>query len=332
MKKYLLLGLACLLCLTGCLAPNQCAQSEADAAAITDADGNALQENDLSDHKHYFIGDTMYRACDPVQHVYVGEPAFTLLQSAQQLTEQIREEDAAALSRYDDAFFKKSDLLVVYLETTSGGNRYGLSRLERDDAGLMHLELTLLVDGDTNDTGNWQIAIPVSKGTLLLGEQIAYRELPYGITTYQPLPGVQYFRAGVGNDEYKHDQTNYYLTSVEDAKKFIKEYLSPHVEEVIAYYETLDDAFFAAHDLLIVPVTEGSGSNRHEVIDLTENEDGGVTLTVLRLIPSAGTCDMAYHQIIVPVEKGLLQRSDDLTTKGVTVELPLTRYIQLPLQ
>ena len=329
MKKYLLLGLACLLCLTGCLAP---AQSETDTVAITDADGNALQENDLSHHKHYFIGDTLYRACDPMQHVYIAEPTMILLQSTQQLTAQIREQDVDALSRYDDDFFAENDLLVLYLETSSGGNRFGLSRLERDDEGIMHLDLTLLVDGATDDVGHWQIAIPVGKGTLQTGEQIAYRELPYGITTYEPLPGVQYFRAGVGTDSDNHDQTNYCLTSVEDAKKFIKEYLSPYDEEVIAYYETLDDAFFAAHDLLIVPVTEGSGSNRHEAISLTQNEYGRPTLTVLRLIPSQGTCDMAYHQIIIPVEKGYLEGSKDLTTEDVTVQLPLVMNVQVPLR
>ena len=252
--------------------------------------------------------------------------------SFQQLTAQIREQDVDALSRYNDDFFAENDLLIVYLETSSGGNRFGLSRLERDDEGIMHLDLTLLVDGATDDVGHWQIAIPVSKGTLQTGEQIAYRELPYGIATYEPLPGVQYFRAGVGTDSDNHDQTNYYLTSVEDAKKFIMEYLSPYDEEVIAYYEALDDAFFAAHDLLIVPVTEGSGSNRHEAISLTQNEYGRPTLTVLRLIPSQGTCDMAYHQIIIPVEKGYLEGSKDLTTEDVTIQLPMVFNGQIPLQ
>ena len=329
MKKYLLLLLACLLCLSSCLAP---AQSETDAAAITDADGNALQESDLSHHKHYFIGDTLYRACDPMQHVYIAEPTMILLQSTQQLTAQIREQDVDALSRYDDDFFEENDLLIVYLETSSGGNRFGLSRLERDDEGIMHLELTLLVDGATEDIGNWQIAIPVDKGMVQTGEKIAYRELPYGIATYEPLPGVQYFRAGMGTDSDNHNQTNYYLTSVENAKKFIKEYLSPYDEEAIAYYEALDDAFFAAHDLLIVPVTEGSGSNRHEAISLTQNEYGRPTLTVLRLIPSVGSCDIAYHQIIIPVEKGYLEGSKDLTTEDVTVQLPRVMNVQVTVK
>ena len=109
-------------------------------------------------------------------------------------------------------------------------------------------------------------------------------------------------------------------------------YLSPYNEEAIAYYEALDDAFFAAHDLLIVPVTEGSGSNRHEAISLTQNEYGRPTLTVLRLIPSSGTCDMAYHQIIIPVEKGYLEGSKNLTTEDVTVQLPRVMNVQVTVK
>lgn len=328
MTKYLLILLALLLCLGGCASP--VAQESSQADTLTDADGAPIAESELPAMTQYVRGEVLYLACAPAPHVYVGEPAFTLLQSAQQLTEQIREEDAAALSRYDDAFFKKSDLLVVYLETTSGGNRYGLSRLERDDAGLMHLELTLLVDGDTEDMGNWLISIPVGKDTLQKGEQIAYRELPFGVTTYAPLPDVQYIRASVGTDDDQHDKAHYYLTSPEDVARYVQ-LLSPYAEQALAYYTALDEAFFAAHDLLVIPITEGSGSNRHEVIELTADE-GGVTVTILHVIPSAGTCDMAYHQIIIPVEKGLLQRNDDLTTDDVTVKLLLTRNMQLPLQ
>lgn len=325
MKKRIAILLALLLLLTGCAT-----QPAKEPDALTDTQGSALPREDLQDQEHYFIGDVMYRACDPIRGAYMYEPLIFLLQSTQELAESIREQDASALSDYDSKFFEKKDLLILYVETGSGGDRFGLSRLARDTEGTMHLELSLLVDGCTDDVGNWQIAIPLDKGTLQKGENIAYRELPDGITSYAPLPDVQYIRESVGDGD-SHDSHLYYLTSPEDAAQFADKYLSPYAEKSFAYYTSLDDTFFATHDLLVIPVTEGSGSNRHEVIDLTKDEDGRVTLTILRIIPSEGTCDMAYHQIIIPVEKGLL-RADNLIAEQVTVDLLTTPKGQIPVK
>ena len=326
MKKRIVILLALLLLLTGCAT-----QPAKEPDSLTDTQGNALPREDLQDQEHYFIGDVMYRTCDHIRGAYMYEPLIFLLQSRQELAENIREEDAPALSRYDSEFFEKHDLLILYVETGSGGDRFGLSRLARDTEGTMHLELSLLVDGCTDDVGNWQIAIPVEKDTLQKGENIAYRELPFGITSYAPLPDVQYIRESVGDSDF-HDSHRYYLTSPEDVAQFADKYLSPYAEKSSAYYDSLDNAFFDTQDLLVIPVTEGSGSNRHEVIDLTKDEDGRVTLTILRIIPPIGTCDMAYHQIIIPVEKGLLQANGDLTTDDVTIKLLLTPSMQISLQ
>jgi len=62
--------------------------------------------------------------------------------------------------------------------------------------------------------------------------------------------------------------------------------------------EQYNDAFFAGHFLVLVTVAEPSGSNRHEVTSITD-DNGVLTIHIDRLIPEIGTADMAGWLIVI---------------------------------
>ncbi len=69
-----------------------------------------------------------------------------------------------------------------------------------------------------------------------------------------------------------------------------------------------DEAFFVDKDLIIVNITEGSGSVSHKVFGIeygTDAETGKRSLTpvIKRNVPEIATDDMAYRQILIAVDK-----------------------------
>lgn len=73
--------------------------------------------------------------------------------------------------------------------------------------------------------------------------------------------------------------------------------------------EAYSNQFFTDRSLLLVLVREGSGSISHEVLSVT-----GDTVTVRRIVPEAGTCDMAEWLLVLELDCAL----DDGST--LTVE------------
>jgi len=91
------------------------------------------------------------------------------------------------------------------------------------------------------------------------------------------------------------------------------------VEELDEYYEELNaanmneldddlvwrltgghynDAFFAENFLVLVTVSEPSGSNRHDLTSLTENNNK-LSINISRFVPEIGTADMAGWLITI---------------------------------
>ena len=64
-----------------------------------------------------------------------------------------------------------------------------------------------------------------------------------------------------------------------------------------------DDAFFEENYLLFVLLEEGSGSIRHEVLGVTQAQDGTLSVSIDRLVPEVGTCDMAQWHIILELRR-----------------------------
>ncbi len=65
-----------------------------------------------------------------------------------------------------------------------------------------------------------------------------------------------------------------------------------------------DAAYFDEQMLVLVLLEEGSGSIRHRVTHVTEN-DGRLLINIDRLLPEVGTCDMAYWHILIEPEAGI---------------------------
>ena len=67
-------------------------------------------------------------------------------------------------------------------------------------------------------------------------------------------------------------------------------------------FKHYDASFFKSYALAVIDFEETSGSNRHEVTD-AKAKDGLLTVTVKRIVPEIGTCDMAHWYILVPIER-----------------------------
>ena len=62
--------------------------------------------------------------------------------------------------------------------------------------------------------------------------------------------------------------------------------------------ERYDDAFFTAYTLVLILIEEGSGSVRHEVTKVVQN-NAVTQITIRRDVPEIGTADMAEWHVFV---------------------------------
>lgn len=68
-------------------------------------------------------------------------------------------------------------------------------------------------------------------------------------------------------------------------------------------YDGYDDAFFAKSYIIAILLEEPSGSIRHKVTAASQYEDGRVGVAVERIVPEAGTDDMAQWHILVETSR-----------------------------
>lgn len=67
--------------------------------------------------------------------------------------------------------------------------------------------------------------------------------------------------------------------------------------------DSYDARYFETGQLILVLLEEGSGSIRHEVRSIERLESGELGISIDRLEPECGTCDMAQWHIIVELNK-----------------------------
>ena len=94
-----------------------------------------------------------------------------------------------------------------------------------------------------------------------------------------------------------------YIESIKDSYYIDGEFLGH--DSLIDAIEKYDASWFSNHKLLVVVLEEGSGSNRHRVAQV-----GGICVTIERLLPQIGTCDMAQWHILIEVDKDVYVNSD----------------------
>ena len=101
----------------------------------------------------------------------------------------------------------------------------------------------------------------------------------------------------------------------------LQHYLSDRREDVPGFdAEKYDAAFFEKQELWILLVEEGSGSNRHRVDGISQTE-GGWQVDLVRLLPEAGTCDMVCWNVILAVEKGVVEENAEISVSVTTEKL-----------
>ncbi len=430
-----------------------------------DSAGKELSPKELAgDIASYTIGDVLYLS-ESIRGAYIYEPRLILLQSRAALDTLFSEKSTPDVyDVYGDDFFEKQDLLLVGIESSSGGTRYEVTNLARDAEGILTLDVTRLLDGDTTDIGFWQITIPLPKNAVAAGEQIRVREIPRTdldlnttvedtVCFSSPLNGLYDEPLAkpfllVGGDEVARFAAWYNLTSqyamwaqntaadtallivpvraefagttyaithalsedeatlhvtvrehrdaegvriADEAYHLIlpltltdkalpaidltyeqdtaplpgaapslytlhvgkygalpkaQPYLCLRSAEELAlllrvsgitpaltingiHFDTTDDAatyavydqaFFAEHDLLLIPRTEGSGSIRHRVLSLARSETG-VVVDIARLSPPVGTADMAYWTFLIPTEKNTMPDQNGVKVRYTTVHI-----------
>lgn len=67
-------------------------------------------------------------------------------------------------------------------------------------------------------------------------------------------------------------------------------------------FSNYNESYFENNILYIAVIVEGSGSIRHNVLDI-EYGDDTMTVTIERLSPDVGTCDMAQWHLLVEVKR-----------------------------
>ena len=86
-----------------------------------------------------------------------------------------------------------------------------------------------------------------------------------------------------------------------------------------------DDAYFEDHILVMVLLEEGSGSVRHKVRSVHVSAGGQCCIYIDRIVPEAGTCDMAEWHILIEPEAGVkIEKESDITVFVDGVD-PLTQ-------
>ena len=82
-----------------------------------------------------------------------------------------------------------------------------------------------------------------------------------------------------------------------------------------------DETFWENYDLIVMTRSEGSGSYRHEVINMIgRKEKTGIRwrVNVRYIMPVIGSCDMAFWTILVEVPKGIMQPEDTVAANYLT--------------
>ena len=76
--------------------------------------------------------------------------------------------------------------------------------------------------------------------------------------------------------------------------------MNPFDEDLIWLFTggQYDDDFFASHFLVLITTAENSGSNRHELTSI-EEDNGVLNIYIDRLLPFVGTMDMAGWLIMI---------------------------------
>ena len=160
------------------------------------------------------------------------------------------------------------------------------------------------------------------------------------VTTRAPAPkegeyafAVESFRVGSSTDDSR-DPKAYILRSPQDVASYFEEYddvyffsalrgMNPgnprDFDRLAAKY---DEAFFRTHQLILVQITEGSGSIGNTVKSVRRTSPHGITVQFERFVPNMLTCDMAYWHFFIELPTQDLQPTDRVQVERTAVKAP----------
>jgi len=147
-----------------------------------------------------------------------------------------------------------------------------------------------------------RIAILLCFGVLLTVSCEKKEQKPQVFINNKEVINVQYIR---NYGHYKDIQNP--IISIISAKSELEQYYETYVKSIfnsnaglfLEKTKIYSDDFFANNYLVVIFLEESSGSITHKVEKIDENGD----VTINRLIPQIGTCDMAEWNIIIELDK-----------------------------
>ncbi len=100
------------------------------------------------------------------------------------------------------------------------------------------------------------------------------------------------------------------IISTEDALKTYNENTTLGInEDFVKATEKYTEEFFTKNLLFIAHLEEGSGSNTHKVSKVINTGDK-TNVYIETITPEVGTCDMAYHRIVIELKKSDTENTD----------------------
>ena len=125
--------------------------------------------------------------------------------------------------------------------------------------------------------------------------------------------GAKYFR--VPWREHGQWQAYYLFTDSASLSAYYLSQCPDRAEDAKKDIAAYDDAWFKTHQLIVVPVDEGSGSVRHKVLLVTKE-----SIVINRLAPEVGTADMASWRIFIELDRSF---SADGSLKVEFIRIPM---------
>lgn len=92
------------------------------------------------------------------------------------------------------------------------------------------------------------------------------------------------------------------IENTEGLDNYCREKPSGINEAFLDAVKKYDDSFFTENLLFIAHLEEGSGSNTHEIEKIVKSGNS-TSIHINTITPEVGTCDMAYHRIIIELKK-----------------------------
>ncbi len=146
-----------------------------------------------------------------------------------------------------------------------------------------------------------------SDGAILTGKKVDFE--------------AQYIRTGLNGEEdfpickviHSVEELNAYYNENKDKYYLDTRRQNPASDSTIGFLDATDkydEAYFSEQILIMVLVEEPSGSIRHKVNYVKDGSDGRLYIDVHRIIPEAGTDDMAEWHILIEPEKGFSFESE----------------------